>query len=165
MSLSIIVAMADRNVIGIENRLPWHLPADLRYFRSVTMGKPVIMGRKTFDSIGHPLPGRRNIVITRDPDWRADGVDVVNSPNEARQAAGNAPETMVIGGAQIYRDMLPLVDRLYITEVACNVEGDTFFPMLSKKDWRETSRESHAAGNGQPAFAFVVYERARRSSS
>ncbi len=159
MSLSIIVAMAANNVIGVDNQLPWHLSADLKYFKTVTMGKPIIMGRKTFQSIGRALPGRRNIVITRDTAWSADGVEVVHAPESALTAVSDVPEAMVIGGAEIYRALLPLVDRLYVTEVALEVAGDAFFPDIGA-EWREVSRASHAADGDQPGYAFVVYERA-----
>lgn len=160
MSLSIIVAMAADNVIGVDNQLPWHLSADLKYFKAVTMGKPIIMGRKTFQSIGRALPGRRNIVITRDQAWSADGVDVVHAPESALEAVSDVPEAMVIGGAEIYRAVLPLVDKLYVTEVALDVAGDAFFPDINAAEWREVSRDSHAADGDQPGYAFVVYERA-----
>lgn len=160
MSLSIIVAMADRNVIGVDNQLPWHLSADLKYFKAVTMGKPIIMGRKTFQSIGRPLPGRRNIVITRDPVWHAEGVEVVHSPADAVAAVQDVDEAMIIGGAEIYRATLPLVDKLYVTEVALEVTGDAFFPPIQQDEWRETAREEHEATDGQPAFAFVTLDRA-----
>lgn len=160
MKVSLIVAMADDGVIGINNQLPWHLPADLKYFKAVTMGKPIIMGRKTFESIGRPLPGRQNIVITRRHDWAAEGITVVQSTEAAVAAAAGADEVMVIGGAEIYRAMLPLVDQLYVTEVALAVEGDAFFPAIDPAVWRERSREVHAAEADKPAYAFVTYERA-----
>ncbi len=159
MKLSLIVAMADNNVIGIDNRLPWHLPEDLKHFKSVTMGKPMIMGRKTFESIGRPLPGRRNLVITRDRSWSANGVEVFHAPLDAIAALVDVDEAMVIGGAQIYRDMLPSADRLYVTEVSLSIGGDTFFPELELQNWREVSREEHPAEGAQPAFAFVTYDR------
>lgn len=159
MNVSLIVAMADNNVIGVDNQLPWHLSADLKYFKAVTMGKPIIMGRKTFESIGRPLPGRQNIVITRNQDWAADGVTVVQSTEDAVAAASTADQVMVIGGAEIYRAMLPLVHKLYVTEVALSVEGDAFFPNIDHAEWQEVSRESHAAEADKPAYAFVTYER------
>ncbi len=159
MKVSLIVAMADNNVIGVDNQLPWHLPADLKYFKSVTMGKPIIMGRKTFESIGRPLPGRQNIVITRNTEWSADGVTVVKSTGAAVAAASGAEEVMVIGGAEIYRAMLPLVGKLYVTEVSLSVEGDAFFPDIEVEQWQETSRAAHPAEADKPAYAFVTYER------
>jgi len=129
MKISLIVAVSRNGVIGRDNQLPWHLPEDLKYFKSVTMGKPILMGRKTYDSIGRPLPGRTNIVITRDPDWRADGVEVAGSLQGAMTlaeqacASAGAEEIMVIGGEQIYRMTLPVADRLYLTQVDAEVEG------------------------------------------
>ncbi len=159
MAFSIIVAMANNNVIGVDNNLPWHLPADLKYFKSTTMGKPIIMGRKTFESIGRPLPGRRNIVITRDSSWCASGVEVVNSIEDTVKLLADTPEVMVIGGAQIYSAMYSQVTRLYVTEIALDVAGDTYFPEISPHLWREVTREQHAAEAEQPAYAFAVYER------
>ncbi len=159
MALSIIVALAKNNVIGVDNSLPWHLPADLKYFKATTMGKPIVMGRKTFQSIGRPLPGRRNIVITRNENWRADGVEIACSADEAHSLTADCPEAMVIGGAQIYNQMLPLVDRLYVTEVNLDVAGDTFFPEINTASWREVSRDHHGAEVDAPAYSFVVYER------
>lgn len=159
MSLSIIVAMAKNRVIGAENDLPWHLPADLKYFKATTLGKPIIMGRKTFDSIGRPLPGRQNIVITRSADWSHEGVDVAASLEEAIKLAEPADEVMITGGAQIYALSMGLVDTLYITEVDTVVDGDACFPEVDKSIWREVSRDPHPAEDGKPAYAFVIYER------
>lgn len=159
MALSIIVALAKNNVIGVDNNLPWHLPADLKYFKVMTMGKPIIMGRKTFQSIGRPLPGRRNIVVTRNKNWHAEGIEVAHSAEEAAALADDCPEAMVIGGAQIYNQMMPLVDRLYVTEVDLDVAGDTHFPGFSFGPWREVSRDHHEAEGGSPAYSFVIYER------
>lgn len=160
MKVSLIVAMADNNVIGVDNQLPWHLPADLKYFKAVTMGKPIIMGRKTYESIGRPLPGRQNIVITRNTEWSVDGVTVVQSTEDAVASVSGAEEVMVIGGAEIYRAMLPLVHKLYVTEVSLSVAGDAFFPEIEAVHWQETSRDAHAAEADKPAYAFVTYERA-----
>jgi dihydrofolate reductase len=160
MNLSIIVAMAENDVIGRGNRLPWHLPADLRHFRRLTTGKPILMGRKTWESIGRPLPERTNIVITRDPAYIAAGAVVVHSVAEALQAAGDATEVMVIGGAELYRQILPRVSTIYLTRVHANIEGDTFFPELDEDEWRETERidcepdEKHAY-----RFSFITLER------
>lgn len=159
MTLSMIVAMASGNVIGIENKLPWHLSADLKYFKSATMGKPIIMGRKTFESIGRPLPGRRNLVITRDAAWTADGVEVFHAPEAALAAVSGADEAMVIGGAEIYALLLPFADKLYVTEVALDVRGDAHFPEIEAGNWREVSRNGFDAEDVQPAYSFVIYER------
>ncbi|OCS88686.1 dihydrofolate reductase [Caryophanon tenue] len=126
--ISLIVAHDEQYVIGKDNDMPWHLPGDLQYFKAQTMGKPVIMGRKTFESIGRPLPGRRNIVITRNRDYSAEGIEVVYSLAEALALTNDAPEQMVIGGQQIFTEALPLATRLYITHIDTTFEGDTFFP-------------------------------------
>ena len=132
MKISLIVAVSRNGAIGLNNQLPWYLPEDLKYFKSVTMGKPLIMGRKTFDSIGRPLPGRANIVLTRDPQWTSDGVEVVQSVEQALVAAeiaceaADVDEIMVIGGEQIYRMTIDLADRIYLTQVDADVEGDAF---------------------------------------
>lgn len=161
MKVSLIVAMAENRVIGRDNDLPWRIPADLKYFKAQTMGKPIIMGRKTFDSIGKPLPGRTNIVITRNPDWQADGVTVVASPDKAIDAAKaeNPDEAMIIGGANIYQQMLDLADRLYITEVHKAIDGDSFFPDLDPKAWRDVSRSDVAQTDDGLAYCFVVQDR------
>jgi len=159
MTVSLIVAMSENSVIGVANDLPWHLPADLKYFKATTLGKPIIMGRKTFDSIGRPLPGRQNIVVTRSDSWRHEGVDVASNIGAAIALAGDAEEIMITGGAQIYEQAMPSVEKLYITEVALKIEGDAYFPAFDKADWREISREQHAAEGEKPAYAFVVYER------
>lgn len=160
MNLSIIVAMGRNRVIGIDNQLPWLIPADLMYFKSVTMAKPIIMGRKTYDSIGRPLPGRKNIVITRNEGWKADGVAVVHNFASAIKAAEGekTSEVMVIGGAQIYAEALLLVDKLYVTEVDVAPEGDAYFPEFSN-EFQEVSRENHPAEGGKPAYSFVAYQR------
>ena len=159
MFFSIIVATAHHGVIGKDNNLPWHLPADLKYFKAVTMGKPIVMGRKTFESIGRPLPGRRNIVLTRDREWRADGVTVIHDINDLEQSVGEADEVMIIGGAQIYEATLNKAKRLYVTEVDCDVDGDAYFPAIEPSVWHEVSREAHEAEAEQPAYSFVVYDR------
>ncbi len=156
--LSLIVAAAANGVIGRANRLAWHIPEDLRYFKRVTMGKPLVMGRKTFQSIGKPLPGRPNIVVTRDPAWTADGVEVAHCLEQALALAeglAGGGEVMVIGGAQLFNAALALAERLYLTEVHRNYEGDVFFPRPDPASWREVSREDHA---GDPPYSFVVLE-------
>jgi dihydrofolate reductase len=168
MRLAIIVAVADNGAIGKDNALLWKLPEDMRHFKQVTMGKPIIMGRKTFESIGKALPGRTNIVITRNGAFTAEGVRCVSSLEEALQVAAQtvsmepAEEAVVIGGSEIYQAALPLADRLYITEVHANVEGDTVLPRVEWDDWREVRRERHVAQTPNPYdYSFVFYERAR----
>lgn len=159
--LSLIVAAASNGVIGRENRLPWHNPEDLRYFKRVTMGKPVVMGRKTHQSIGRPLPGRPNIVVTRDPGWTAEGIQVVHSLERAMTVAAELAaggEVMIIGGAELFNAALDRADRLYLTEVHREYEGDVFFPMPDPAVWREIAREDH---EGDPAYSFVVLDRQR----
>jgi len=158
--VSIIVALAENGVIGIENRLPWHLPGDMKWFRRHTLGKPVVMGRKTFESLGRPLPERHNIVVTADTAYRADGATVVHSIDEALRAAGDAPEVMIIGGESFYRQMLPRTDRLILTLVHADVAGDAWFPPFDWNDWREVERGDHPADDKNPyAFSFLILER------
>ena len=157
MKISIIVAMAENRVIGRDNGLPWHLPADLKHFKAITMGKPIIMGRKTWESIGRPLPGRINIVVTRTPNFMADGCVVVHSIEEA--LAGH-DEAMVIGGAEFYRQVLPQATTLYLTLVHDVFDGDTFFPELDEQAWREVERSDFAADEKNPhAYSFIRLER------
>lgn len=164
--LSLVCALARNRAIGLNNRLPWHLPRDLAHFKAVTMGHPIIMGRKTFDSIGRPLPGRRNIVVTRQRDWSRDGVTVAGSLDAAIASATEVarqlecPEIMLIGGASLYELALPLAQRLYLTEVHADVPGDAFFPPISPVDWLEVSREEFFSDEKNPiACAFVTYDR------
>ena len=160
MKISIIVAASANGVIGAGGELPWHLPDDFRYFRQVTMGKPVVMGRRTWESIGKPLPGRRNIVVTRQPGFEAEGASVVDSPQAAVAAAEGAGELMVIGGGEIYRRFLPNAATVYMTLVRANVEGDTHFPPLDEREWALESRERHAADERHAFdFEFQVYGR------
>lgn len=159
--LSFVVAMARNGVIGRDNQLPWRLPADLRHFKAITMDKPVVMGRKTFDSIGRPLPGRANIVVTRDPAYRAEGCRVVHSIEAALAAAGDAAEVMIIGGADFYRQLLPRADRIYLTFIDAEFEGDTWFPELDPARWQERSREDHAPDEQNPyPYSFILLESA-----
>lgn len=163
MIVSFIVAMDDARVIGKDNGLPWRISADLKDFKRKTLGKPVVMGRKTYDSIGRPLPQRPNIVVTRNKDLKIGGATVVGSVEAALDAARatGAEEAMVIGGAEIYALMFPIVDRLYITEVAGRFEGDAWFPEFDRAAWKEISREDHSPeAPGGPAFSFVVLDRA-----
>ncbi|MDT8428697.1 MAG: dihydrofolate reductase [Pseudomonadales bacterium] len=166
MKVALIWAMADNGCIGNKNGLPWHLPGDLRYFKQVTMGKPIIMGRKTWDSIGRPLPGRKNIIISRDPAFQLEGARVVHSLEEAFRVAAafcqqeNCAETVVMGGAEIYRLALPWADRLYLTRVHATVEGDVFFPELDLSAWQEIKREDHRASAQNPYdYSFCVLEK------
>jgi len=166
MSLALIVAASENNVIGKNNQLPWYLPGDLKYFKAITMAKPVIMGRKTFESIGKPLPGRDNIVITRNADYQADGIKVVTSLEEAIELAesitliNSGEEIMIIGGAQIYKQALAMADRVYLTRVHRHVEGDAFFPELETDQWQEVAREDIAAEEPNPFdFSYLVLDK------
>ncbi len=166
MRMSLIVAMAENRTIGLDGGMPWHLSKDLQYFKQVTMGAPIIMGRKTYQSIGRALPGRTNIVITRDPNFLADGVDVVfDLASAIRKASAIATiegkdEVFVIGGAQIYELALPLADRLYITEIHQTCSGDAWFPEIEKDAWLEMRREDHAPETPEgPSFSFIVLDR------
>ncbi len=157
-SLSLIVATDRNHGIGINNTLPWRLPEDLAFFKRTTSGHPIIMGRKTFDSIGRPLPNRRNIVVTRNAQWRYEGVQAAGSLDEAVQLAGDG-EVFVIGGAQIYVDALPLADKLIVTEIDADYDCDAFFPAIDPSVWQPVSREpQHSADNGWD-YSFVIYQR------
>lgn len=161
MQISIVVAVAANDVIGSARELPWHLPDDFAWFKRVTMGKPVVMGRRTWESISKPLPGRQNIVITRQSNYAAAGTDVVASPAAAVAVAGDAEELMVIGGAQVYADFLSRADRLYLTLVDVEAYGDTVFPSLDYDEWTLVSAEPHAADDRHAyAFEFRIYDRA-----
>jgi dihydrofolate reductase len=156
--LSLIVAMDRRRLIGRDNALPWRLPEDLRHFKATTLGKPIIMGRKTWESLGRPLPGRRNILVSRNPAYAAEGAEVAASLPAALQLAQDEEEVFVIGGSELYRQALPLAHRLYLTEIDAAFEGDAWFPEFSADEWLETSREPQVGADGLP-FAFVLYER------
>lgn len=156
--ITLVIAYARNRVIGRDNALPWRLPADLAHFKRTTLGKPIVMGRKTWESLGRPLPGRHNVVISRDAGYAADGATVVTSLAAALDACGDVPEVCVIGGAQIYAQALPLAQRIVATEVQADVEGDAWFGLLPAFQWRETAREPQPADNGL-AYDFVVYER------
>lgn len=167
MRLALIWAMSENRVIGRNNKLPWHLPNDLKYFKQVTTGKPVIMGRKTYDSIGKPLPNRVNIVITRDEAYQAEGVKVVHSLEAALELAEaeclvhGVEEAMVIGGAEIYKQALPQAERLYITFVHAHVEGDAEFPEFDLNAYQEQGREDFSAEGPNPYdYSFAVFDRA-----
>ena len=159
MSLvTLIVARAKNGVIGRDGGLPWHLPADLKRFKALTMGAPMAMGRKTFESLPGLLPGRRHIVLTRDPDWAAEGAEVVRDLGEALRAAGE-PRLSVIGGAEIFRLFLPVADRVELTEVHARPDGDTLMPPFDPAQWRELARETRVAEEGRPAYSFVTLAR------
>jgi dihydrofolate reductase len=166
MKISMIVAVAENGAIGKDNKMLWHIPEDFKYFKETTMGKPLIMGRKTFESIGRPLPGRLSIVITRDPDWSYDGVVVVHDLDDAMSAAfadaqaKNVDEVMVAGGSQIYAQAMAQADRIYYTEVHRKYEHDASFPALDNAVWQEVSRTDHTGdGDKKPNYSFVVFDR------
>lgn len=164
--LALIVAMAENRCIGMDNMLPWRLPADLQYFKRITSGKAIVMGRTTYDSLGRPLPNRTNIVITRNPHWEGPiGTRVVHSLEaalalaEAVAVCNSQDEALIIGGAEIYAQTLPLVSRMYITEVEASVDGDAFFPDWDRAQWRESARERHHDEATGLHYSFVVYDR------
>lgn len=161
-----IAALAENNAIGINNKMPWYLPGDLRYFKAMTMGKPIVMGRKTFQSLGKPLPGRTNIVITRDKHFSHDGITVVHSLPDALSLANDiatidgAAEVMVIGGAEIYQQAMPQAERLYLTRVYQHFKGDAFFPEIDNRLWQEIAREDHRTEDEQSlTYSYLVLER------
>ena len=156
--LTLIVATERHNGIGIRNTLPWRLPEDLAFFKRTTSGHTILMGRKTFESIGRPLPNRRNIVITRNPEWQHEGVETASSLSHAIELAG-AAEAYVIGGAQIYVDALSLASRLIVTEIDAEFECDAFFPTIEPSAWQEVSRETHHSESLGVDYAFVIYQR------
>lgn len=159
--IAIIVAAAKNRVIGHQNRMPWYLPEELKHFKRTTLGKPLVMGRATFESIGRPLPGRTNIVITRNPDFNPPGIRIVTSLEEALRLADNqaiidgAPEIMVMGGGQIYQQIFPLASRLYLTQVEAEPEGDTWFPEIRDSEWQEISRDTYPAQEGN-RYAYQI---------
>ena len=158
--ITLIVAVADSGVIGRDNTLPWHLPEDLKRFKRLTMGKPIVMGRKTFESIGKPLPGRHNIVVTRDANYHREGITVVHDAEAALRAAGLVPEIMVIGGAELFRTLLPRAGRLHLTRVHGNIEGDVMWPALDDREWTVVERESHSADDRHAwPMTFEVWEK------
>ena len=165
LPVSLIVAATRNQVIGLENQMPWHLPADLRYFKQCTLGKPIIMGRKTWESLGRPLPGRLNIVISRQADAELAGAEVfadLASAIERGQewaAQQGVDEVMVIGGGQIYQQAIALAQRVYLTRIELELEGDTFFPVLDAGDWQQTSAQAHPAQNTEPGYTFEVWQR------
>lgn len=160
MHLSAICAMSENRVIGCQNQLPWRLPADLKHFKKITIGHPIILGRKTYESIGRALPDRCNVVITRDVDFKAPGCVVVNSIETALLAVGYSEEAFVIGGALLYQQLLPKVNRLYLTEIHQVFEGDAYFPALDMSEWRLISQEDHAADGENPyPYSFITLDR------
>jgi dihydrofolate reductase len=160
MMISLIVAMDNNRVIGKENRLPWHLPADLAYFKRVTMGHPIIMGRKTFESIGRVLPGRENVILTRDHAFQQEGCTIIHSVDEIKQIALQHDEVFVIGGAEVFKATLPIADRLYITKIDASFQGDTFFPNYNETEWKLIFNEKGKKDEKNPYdYYFRVYER------
>ena len=165
LPLCMIAALAQNRVIGRDNQLPWHLPADLKHFKALTLGKPIIMGRKTWDSLGRPLPGRLNLVVSRQPSLQLEGAEVFASLTEALVRADawareqGVSELMLIGGAQLYELGLAQADRLYLTRVAVSPEGDAYFPEVSDADWQRTSAIEHPQGPETPAYVFEAWER------
>jgi dihydrofolate reductase len=160
MNLSIIVAMSKNGVIGRNGDLPWYLSADLKHFKAITMGKPIVMGRKTHESIGKPLPGRENIILTRNKDYQAEGCTVINKLNDLDTKFPAYDELMIIGGAQLYDDALPLARKLFITEVHAEVEGDTYFPEFAREQWQEIDRQDFKADEKNDFdYSFVVLKR------
>ncbi|AJC17648.1 MULTISPECIES: dihydrofolate reductase [Pandoraea] len=158
--LTLVVARAENGVIGRDNQLPWRLPEDLAHFKRTTLGKPIVMGRKTFDSIGRPLPGRRNIVVSRNPDLKIDGCEVAGSLVDAMRLCVGVEEICLIGGAQLYAESLASADKVVVTEIAKAFEGDAHFPDLPAAQWRETARETHhSPAPNDFDYSFVTYER------
>jgi len=159
---SLVVAVARNGVIGRDNALPWRLPADLAHFKKVTMGHPVVMGRRTYESIGRPLPGRQNIVVTHNRGYSAPGCTVVGSLEEAWRAAGDADEVSIIGGTTLFEETLPTADVIHLTEVQADVEGDTFFPRFDRGEWHEKEVARHAADE-RNAYPIRILELTRKS--
>jgi len=163
MKISIVVAMAANNVIGVDGGLPWHLPEDLKRFKAITMGKPMIMGRATFDSIGRALPGRMSIVLTRQSGFEAEGCEIAPTIDAALAAAGDADEVMIIGGGEIYRQFLPMTGRIYLTRLQAELEGDTTFPELDMDEWEVVSVEEFPAVDDRE-FGFDIETLERRQA-
>ena len=159
-TITLIAARARNGVIGRDNRMPWKIPGEQAYFKRMTMGHPIVMGRKTWESIGRPLPGRRNIVVTRDHGYVATGAEVARSLDEAISLAGNAEQVFIIGGAQMYAEAMPRASRVLLTEIDTDFDGDTWMPPLDRAQWRETSRQDHPPTSDRAfGYSFVVYER------
>ena len=152
--------MARNRVIGRANRMPWHLPADLRHFKALTMGKPIVMGRRTWESLPGLLPGRRHILVTRNPVYRAEGAEIAGSLDEAVALAGDADDVMVVGGAQLYAQALGIADRIHLTLIEADIDGDAFFPELDPAHWREAAREAHPGDDRNPwPYVFLEFVR------
>jgi dihydrofolate reductase len=165
LPLAMIAALADNRVIGLDNKMPWHLPADLKHFKATTLGKPIIMGRKTWDSLGRPLPGRLNLVVSRQPDLRLEGTETFTSLEAARVRAEQwareqgVDELMIIGGAQLYAQALGQAERLHLTRIDACPEGDTFFPAFDESEWIRTDVQAHPADGDAPAYRFETWQR------
>jgi dihydrofolate reductase len=157
MIISLVAALTRDRVIGYQGRMPWHLPAELAYFKKMTLGKPVLMGRRTFEAIGKPLPGRRNLILTRQTDLLIPGCEIYPTLESALAAVAGEPELMVIGGSILFEQTLPIADRLYLTFVDCETPGDAFFPAWNPNDWRETQRTSHPADSAN-RFSFLCVQ-------
>jgi dihydrofolate reductase len=162
--LSLIVAMARNRVIGVNNTLPWHLPEDLKHFKALTMGHHIIMGRNTYESIGRPLPGRTTVILTRDPAYAMPGCLVARTLDEAIRFCREDEEAFIVGGAELYRQALPLADRLYVTEIQADFAGDAHFPELDPAGWRETGRARHVSAAGL-GYDFVTYLNTRNNAA
>ncbi len=165
LPLAMIAALADKRIIGLDNKMPWHLPADLKHFKAMTLGKPIIMGRKTWDSLGRPLPGRLNLVVSRQPDLQLEGAETFTSLDAAlvraeQWARGQGvDELMLIGGAQLYAQALPQAQRLYLTRIEASPEGDAFFPAYDEADWARIDSQPHPADGDAPAYRFETWQR------
>lgn len=160
MRISAICAMSENGVIGKNNQLPWHLPADLKHFKKITLGNPILMGRKTYESIGRPLPGRLNIILTHNTHFQAPGCTVVPSIDEALIAAKEYPELFIIGGATLYQELMPLTQRIYMTKIYQHIDGDTFFPPLDLKQWQQVECTDHEVDEANPyRYSFMIFDR------
>lgn len=166
MIISLIVAVSRNGVIGKKNKLPWHLSSDLKRFKEITMGKPVIMGRKTFESIGKPLPGRLNIILTCKKEFQDNEVKIAGSVEDALSLVDDHKEVMIIGGDSVYRQFLPIVSRIYLTLIEAEIEGDSFFPDINQDDWIEIFREQHSQDDkNDHSYTFLVYEKRKINSN
>ncbi len=165
LPLAMIAALADNHVIGLDNSMPWHLPADLKHFKAMTLGKPIIMGRKTWDSLGRPLPGRLNLVVSRQPDLQLEGAETFTDLDSALTRAEQwareqgVDELMLIGGAQLYAQALPQAQRLYLTRIEASPEGDAFFPDYDQAEWERVDSQAHPAEGDAPAYRFETWQR------